>query len=158
MAAAPPPPPPPQPQPRRERPVSKRELDHLVDIKIDDIVGATEARRNQVVLREALVEWKEQVEAFDAKVEKRTKRTDQLTNEIYQLVGLYSVFVGVVFTAVLQSSRVQCQHLWSPIVLCGVAYFVLLVVIIKKSKQINIDRATIQEDEAFRKVNSVSSL
>ncbi|KAG0554850.1 hypothetical protein KC19_12G124700 [Ceratodon purpureus] len=133
-------------------PACELELDNLVEIKVDVGTLPEAERKKRHVLKEALVEWTEQVHQLEAKVEKRTDRKNQLTNELYQLVGLYSVFVGVVFTAVLQSSRVECQHIWSPIVLCSVAYFAALVAIVKKSKEIEIDRITIKADDDFRKI------
>ena len=134
------------------QPVCKLELDNLVEIKVDVDHQLSEDQQKKLVLREALVEWTEQVQQLEAKVEKRTDRKNQLTNELYQLVGLYSVFVGVVFTAVLQSSRVECQHIGSPIVLCLFAYFAALFAINKKSKKIEEDRITIDADDYFRKV------
>ncbi|KAG0599094.1 hypothetical protein M758_12G127300 [Ceratodon purpureus] len=134
------------------QPVCKLELDNLVEIKVDVDHQLSEDQQKKLVLREALVEWTEQVQQLEAKVEKRTDRKNQLTNELYQLVGLYSVFVGVVFTAVLQSSRVECQHIGSPIVLCLFAYFAALFAINKKSKKIEEDRITIDADDYFRKI------
>lgn len=85
------------------------------------------------------------------KVETRTKRINQATNEIYHLVGLYSVFVGVVYTAVVQSNHLKCQHIWSPIVLCLLACLVIFTVTIKKFREINNDLLTREEDDAYRK-------
>jgi hypothetical protein len=142
-----------------ERSIAQEDLEHLVSIKEDGLYVESfpEAerpvqRRRQLLFREALVEWEKQQKVLEGKVERRTKRIDQATNEIYQLVALYSVFVGVVYTAVLQSTRVQCKHIWSPIILCSVAYIVILSVTYIKFRDINRDQFTKEEDDASRQV------
>lgn len=134
------------------QPVCKFELEKLLKIKVDKWDSLNEDDKEKLVAKEALVEWKDQVQDLEAKVEKRTKHTNQLTNELYQLLGLYSVFVGVVFTAVLQSTRFECRHVWSPIVLCLIAYFGTLFIIDKKSKEIDNNRSLLKTDEESRKV------
>jgi hypothetical protein len=123
------------------------ELEHIVDIKYP----RDETDTRKLVYREALVEWENQHKLLQGKVETRTKRINQATNEIYQLVGLYSVFVGVVYTAVVQSNHLKCPHIWSPIILCVLAYLVVFTVTVKRFRDINVDLGTREEDDSFRK-------
>ncbi|KAG0557305.1 hypothetical protein KC19_11G118800 [Ceratodon purpureus] len=106
--------------------------------------------RKKLVALEALKEWKDAESGLEGKVGRRTKQTDKLIYEIYQLVGLYSVFVGVVFTAALQSSNLQCQHIWSPVLLCVVAFLIIILVTRKRLKRYKELRATIKSEEKSR--------
>ena len=119
----------------------------------DDAELQAEVRRKKLVAVKALTEWADQLKVVEAKLSRRTKRLDCLTNEIYQLVGLYSVFVGVVFTAV-QADRVQCQHVWSPILLCLLPCFIIAYVIEKKLVTIHRIRKENNVDEISRRVGS----
>jgi protein-S-isoprenylcysteine O-methyltransferase Ste14 len=113
--------------------------------------------RKKLVALEALKEWKEAQSGLEGKVERRTKQTDKLIYEIYQLVGLYSVFVGVVFTAALQSQSVKCQHIWSPVLLCVVAWLIILLVTRKRLKRYKALRVTIKSEDKARAVSSLPS-
>ena len=104
------------------------------------------------LLREALKETKESMQALEAKMEKRRKHTDGLLSEVYQLVGLFSVFMGVVYTAVLQSTRYTCQHVWSPISLCLLVYIAICIVATQKFGGIKASEAPTERDEMDRKV------
>ncbi|KAG0555586.1 hypothetical protein KC19_12G180300 [Ceratodon purpureus] len=125
------------------------QLHYLVDLKEE--CEDPEKRRNLVALV-ALTEWSDQVKVLEGKISRRTKRVDSLTNEVYQLVGLYSVFVGVVFTAV-QADRVQCQHVWSPVVLCLLPCFIIVHVAGNKLENIRKTRKEIAVDEISRHVH-----
>jgi hypothetical protein len=142
-------------QAHQEPPTCEQQLylHFLVDLK-EETADSVEKRKKLVVL-EALTEWADQLHVLEAKVSRRTKRVDSLTNEIYQLVGLYSVFVGVVLTAV-QSERVQCQHVWSPIVLCLLPCFIIAHVVEKKLVNIRKTRKEIAIDEKSRHVHLIN--
>lgn len=133
-------------------PTCEKEIKFLVDLKADVDDDEEEVKQKKRVAREALQEWTEQVKVVEGKLSRRTKRVDSLTNEIYQLVALYSVFVGVVFTAV-QADRVRCQHVWSPITLCLLPGLVIAVVVEKKFINIRLIRKDIALDEISRRVH-----
>jgi hypothetical protein len=133
----------------------EREINFLADLKEDlaeDDPDLDVKRRKKLVAQEALTEWTTQVKVLEGKLSRRTKRLDCLTNEIYQLVGLYSVFVGVVFSAV-QADRVKCQHIWSPIVLCLLPCIIIVHIIDKKLIDIRRIREEITVDESSRRVS-----
>jgi hypothetical protein len=136
------------------KPECEVEINHLVDLTEES--GDARERRKKAVALAALTEWKESLQVVERKLSRRTKRVDCLTNEIYQLVGLYGVFVGVVFTAVV-SDRVQCQHIWSPIVLCLLPCFIIVHFIGRNFSFVNHIRDEIADDEKSRRVRNPSS-
>jgi hypothetical protein len=82
--------------------------------------------------REALEDCKERKKALGEKLDRREKRVEELTNQIYNLVGFFSVFQGVILTAVTQLTqssqsgqgcppRPLCGKVWFPVVLSGLA-------------------------------------
>lgn len=58
-------------------------------------------------------------------------------NEIYQLIGFFTVFQGVLLTAVTGSNLLHCNNLWSPIFLSVLASGVSVVGVIQKLKHIH---------------------
>ena len=135
----------------------EREMRNLVDIYESDVkstFGSRELSVNEkrLLLQQAVKETNESLRALEAKVEKRRKQTDGLLFEVYQLVGIFSVFEGVVYTAVLQSNRCSCQHVWSPISLCLLVYVAICIVANQKFSGIQALEATTQRDEKDRKV------
>lgn len=81
------------------------------------------------VMSVALEEWDRTERLLSARLERREKRRVDLINQIFNLVGFYSVFQGVVLTAVSQLAsnlNSQCGKVWSPVVLSVVAAAVTL--------------------------------
>jgi hypothetical protein len=73
-----------------------------------------------------------------------------LKNEVYQLIGFFSVFQGVVLTAVSQSSLLYCHNKWSPIALSVLASVISTFGVIQKLNQINdLQRNVDQEERDF---------
>ena len=132
----------------------EREMVNLVNIYESDVESSSEGEIVMLkkLLRQALKETKESLQALEAKVEKRRKQTDGLLFEVYQLVGIFSVFMGVVYTAVLQSTRYTCKHVWSPISLCLLVYIAIFIVATQKFGGIKALEATTERDERDRKV------
>ncbi|KAG0581236.1 hypothetical protein KC19_4G235400 [Ceratodon purpureus] len=77
--------------------------------------------------REALEDCKERKKSLGEKLDRREKRVEELTNQIYNVVGFFSVFQGVILTAVTQLTqstqppRPLCGKVWFPVVLSGLA-------------------------------------
>lgn len=135
----------------------EREMGNLVGIYESDVeLGSggvnVMPKKKKLLLQQALKETKESVETLEAKVEKRRKQTDGLLFEVYQLVGIFSVFEGVVYTAVLQSNKYTCKHVWSPISLCLLVFIAICIVANQKFSGIKALEATTQRDEKDRKV------
>ncbi|KAG0620741.1 hypothetical protein M758_4G239700 [Ceratodon purpureus] len=100
---------------------------------VDDVDGLREyfKRVNNLVwikenshYREALEDFKERKKSLGEKLDRREKRVEELTNQIYNVVGFFSVFQGVILTAVTQltqSTPPLCGKVWFPVVLSGLA-------------------------------------
>jgi len=99
---------------------SKAELNALLEIENDDF------------LRLQLKNWEEQAASIAKKIERKETRTFVVKNELYQLVGFYIVFQGVVLTAVAQASVLTCEQWWSPFTLSLIASIVTIVGVYQK--------------------------
>ncbi|XP_073389625.1 uncharacterized protein [Physcomitrium patens] len=55
--------------------------------------------------------WLQEIEAIVKRLDSTTKDAVSVNNEVYQLIGLFSVVQGVIFTAVTQSNLLAC-HRW----------------------------------------------
>jgi hypothetical protein len=105
-----------------------------------------------LIHQKALEEWTRKENLFTARVERKTKKVDSLKNEVYQLLGFFSVFQGVLLTAVSQSNLLHCNNLWSPIVLSVLASVVTIAAIAQKLYQISSFNRTISSEEIAVKV------
>ena len=78
----------------------------------------------------ALAEWDRKTELLAARVDRREKYIADFKNEIYQLIGFFSAFKGLVLTAVTQLTQTSpnhCGKVWSPVVLSALAWIVAVV-------------------------------
>ena len=85
--------------------------------------------KDNPVYRTAFEEWNRQLKAWRIKlVDTESEKTD-LTTQVYNIVGFFSVFQGVVFTAVSQvssGSGETCRKTWVPILLSVIAALVTI--------------------------------
>ncbi|KAG0601465.1 hypothetical protein M758_11G113400 [Ceratodon purpureus] len=135
------------------RPTGEIWINNLVDMQIKngDDVGPDD--RKKLVALAALKQWEETHSELVGTIERKTNQMDKIIFEIYQLVGLYSVFVGVVLTAAVQSSNFQCQHIWSPVLMCVAACLFIILMTRQRLKRYKELRATIKyEDKARREI------
>jgi len=65
-------------------------------------------------LNRALIDWETQFKVALSRIEKKRTRSINTKNELYQLIGFYSVFQGVVLTAVAQKNLIRCSQSWGP--------------------------------------------
>ncbi|KAG0577582.1 hypothetical protein KC19_5G166400 [Ceratodon purpureus] len=101
--------------------------------------------------KKALEDWERKGKLLTAKVERKKKRSGNLRNEVYQLIGFFSVFQGVVLTAVSQSNLLHCNNLWCPIVLSGLASIVTLAGVRQKLDTISaLDKTILAEEASLR--------
>ncbi|KAG0581234.1 hypothetical protein KC19_4G234800 [Ceratodon purpureus] len=122
---------------------------------------------------EAHQNWEGLNKATGERLERREKRSEELTNQIYNLVGFFSVFQGVIFTAVTQLTQSTqpapvgcpsrpplCRKVWVPVVLSGLAAIVAAVGIwLKFSALHSIDKHIhiefLDQREARRKLSKL---
>ncbi len=104
------------------------------------------------LLKVALEEWQSSAEVFGKRVDKRQKEVRNIVNEIYQVVGFYSAFQGLLLTAVAQSNLLHCNNLGFPLALSALATFVALVGIGQKSWNILQFNRLIRSEDPTRRV------
>jgi hypothetical protein len=125
-------------------PESYKEIKRLLDIE------------NNPVYVTALQEWSRKEALFSNRVERKKKIVSNLKNEIYQLIGFFSVFQGVILTAVAQSSLLHCNNLWSPISLSVLASAASISGVVHKLMQIQSFQTTIDSEDRTLKVRYVT--
>lgn len=72
-------------------------------------------------LRLSLQEWENNFKRALVRIENKRTRSLSVKNELYQLISFYSVFQGVVLTAVAQASTLKCHTAWGPASLSAIA-------------------------------------
>ena len=106
------------------------------------------------VYRTALAEWESEENLFASRIGRKKKRAETFKNDIYQMIGFYSVFQGVLLTATAQSSYLHCLNVGLPIALSVFASVGALVHINRKFTAISDLRKTISTEEIPLKVPS----
>jgi hypothetical protein len=74
-----------------------------------------------------LDDWEKQFKVARDRIETKTSRANNAKNDLYQWIGFFSVFQGVVLTAVAQSSTFGCRQSWAPASLSLIASLVTVV-------------------------------
>ena len=105
------------------------------------------------VLARALKAWEKKDELFARRIDKKRKQSNSITNEIYQLIGFYSVFQGVLLTAVAQSNLLQFNNWWTAFFLSLLASLVTIGGVVQKFLAVLALELTIKNEESTRKVN-----
>ncbi|KAG0589252.1 hypothetical protein M758_1G006400 [Ceratodon purpureus] len=108
---------------------------------------------NSVVHQKALQEWERKSTLLTARVERKRKLGWNQRNEIYNLVGFFSVFQGVLLTAVSQSNLLHCNNWWSPFTLSVLASLVTFVGVYQKFSYIwSLDKTISSEENTLKAV------
>jgi hypothetical protein len=100
---------------------------------------------NDPKLKRVLQEWEKLFKVESLKVEKITARAIVVKNELYQLVGFYSVFQGVVLTAVAQTNLIKCNQSWGPAALSVLASIATLAGVCSKLNSYNKVKRTLKK-------------
>ena len=106
------------------------------------------------IYKKALAEWEREVAFFESRVERKTKRSEGLKEEIYSVIGFYSVFQGVLLTAASQSNYLHCLNVGIPIALSAFASVGTLVHIGQKFQVIRGLQKNIDLEKISLKVQS----
>ncbi|KAH8938060.1 hypothetical protein BDL97_16G062200 [Sphagnum fallax] len=106
----------------------------VIDVDDDDPVNADKEKADRLYeiakcekLSLLLKDWEKQFKVARERLETKTTRTNSAKNDLYQWIGFFSVFQGVVLTAVAQSSTLGCQQSWAPASLSLIASVVTIV-------------------------------
>jgi hypothetical protein len=118
-----------------EKPKVLKELEEVKELEagpwdpVDRVENLLWIKEN-TFYKVALVDWKEQLNSQGKKISESEKREGEVVNEIYNLIGFFSVFQGVILTAVTQvtqttqsspTPRPLCGKVWFPALLSGLA-------------------------------------
>ncbi|KAG0556634.1 hypothetical protein M758_11G066600 [Ceratodon purpureus] len=104
------------------------------------------------VFKEALETWENLDTLFANRIDKKRKQSSSLRNEIYQLIGFYLVFQGVLMTAVAQSNLLTCHNWWTAFCLSLLASVVTVGGVIQKFFSVIALEKTISSESFTRTV------
>jgi hypothetical protein len=105
-------------------------------------------------LKRSLTEWEKRFEVSSLRIEKKNTRSINAKNELYQLIGFYSVFQGVVLTAVAQTNLIQCRQSWGPVSLSLLASIATIVSVYIKLKDYSQHRKDLEKETAISQVRA----
>lgn len=128
--------------PRAEESLAEIEINSLLWIK----------QPGNEALKEAYETWQAKDLLFASRVDKKRKQSNALRNEIYQLIGFYSVFQGVLLTAVAQSNFLTCHNWWTAFFLSLLASLVTVVGVHQKFDSVLELEKTIGNEEISRRI------
>lgn len=83
-------------------------------------------------LRFAFEDWEKTFETFQKRREYKEAQRDAIRNEIYQVIGFYIVFQGVLITAVAQASVLRCRNWWTTFILSLLTSLVTIGAVLQK--------------------------
>ena len=105
--------------------------------------------KQNTLYNELLQDGEQNVKLLTERVDRREKRLEDLTNQVFNLVGFFSVFQGVILTAVTQlatsvttqlgtqrQARPLCGKVWVPVILSALAAFVTILSVLIKFKHL----------------------
>jgi hypothetical protein len=125
-----------------------------VEREIRNLLGFTDEEVDHKTLcKVALEEWQNNAVLFGNRVDKRNNESRNVRNEIYQLVGFFSAFQGLLLTAVAQSSLLHKNNRAFPLALSAFATVLTVLGVGQKNRQIRELRNTIQGEDPTRKVH-----
>jgi hypothetical protein len=102
--------------------------------------------------RVALEDWQSSAELTGKRVEKREKEIRTTRNEIYQVVGFYSAFQGLLLTVVAQSNLLHWSNGGYPSALSAFAAGTAAIGAVQKNKIISTWKETNKQENPARKV------
>ena len=125
--------------------------------------------KQNTLYNEFLQDGEQNLKLLTERVDRREKRVEDLTNQVFNLVGFFSVFQGVILTAVTQLStsvttqlgaqrqaRPLCGKVWVPVILSALAAGVTVVSVLLKFKHLYTLDESISEEKYYQKVRGFS--
>lgn len=103
-------------------------------------------------LKLAFDDWEKTFETFQKRREYKEAQRDAIRNEIYQVIGFYVVFQGVIFTAVAQASSLHCNNWWTAFLLSLLMSLVTIGVVLQKLSEFWALETTIASVKSSAKV------
>ncbi|CAM6066781.1 unnamed protein product [Sphagnum tenellum] len=124
-----------------------------VEREIRNLLGIRgEAVTHETLCKVALEEWQNNAVLFGNRVDKRKKESRNIRNEVYQVVGFFSAFQGLLLTAVAQSNLLHKNNRAFPLALSAFATVLTVLGVGQKNRQIRELSKTIKDEDPTRKV------
>jgi hypothetical protein len=102
--------------------------------------------------RVALEDWQSREEILGIRGGKREKEIHRIMNEIYQVVGFYSAFQGLLLTAIAQSTLLHWYNRGYPLALSALPTGIAAIGVVLKNKVITDMKRCLATENAERKV------
>jgi len=103
-------------------------------------------------LKKGLETWRNDVRVLQKRIDRKEQQSSQIKNEVYQLVGFFIVFQGVLYTAVAQAQVLDCRN-WSTVfVLSVLASAAAIAGVTQKLLQLEDIQKTIKKEEGYPRV------
>lgn len=83
-----------------------------------------------------LQNWNAQLIASSNNLARQLRSLNSSKSELYQILGFFFVFEGVIISAVLQSSSIRCRNVWLILALSAIVSVATFFACIQKLKQI----------------------
>jgi len=106
----------------------------------------------EILCRVALEDWERSAELMEKRVEKKEKAIRSTRNEIYQVVGFYSAFQGLLLTAIAQSNLLHWNNRGYPLALSAFATGIAATGVVQKNVIIRDWKKTLATENPTRKV------
>jgi len=106
----------------------------------------------KILCNVALEDWQRSAELMEKRVEKKEKAIRSTRNEIYQVVGFYSAFQGLLLTAIAQSNLLHWNNRGYPLALSAFATGITVTGVVQKNMIISALKKTIASENPARKV------
>ncbi len=104
-------------------------------------------------LKKGLETWRNEVRVLQKRIDRKEQQSSQIKNEVYQLVGFFIVFQGVLYTAVAQAQVLDCRN-WSTVfVLSLLASAAAIAGVTQKLLQLEDIQKTIKKEEEHPRVS-----
>lgn len=103
-------------------------------------------------LKKGLETWRNEVRVLQKRIDRKEQQSSQIKNEVYQLMGFFIVFQGVLYTAVAQAQVLDCRN-WSTVfVLSVLASAAAIAGVTQKLLQLEDIQRTIKKEEEYPRV------
>ncbi len=129
----------------RPRSIHEKEARNLLDVEEEKTLDGK-------TLKKGLEIWERDLHVQQKRIDRKEAQSNQIKNEVYQLVGFFIVFQGVLYTAVAQAQVLRCRNWPTVFVLSLLASAAAILGVSQKLSQIRALRRTIEKEQHMPKV------
>lgn len=131
------------------------DVEHNKYVKEATNLFEVETLEHNKKIKVALKNWELKRKEHENRLDRKEVRSGQCKNEVYQLVGYFVVFQGVMFTAVAQSNMLFCKNVWSPVLLSVLASIATIAGVSQKLQSFQSLEVTIASEKQTAQVSSI---